>query len=470
MNRFYNTFGLPLVSLAFMTPAFALPAQAPSTTPDPMGQSKRIDAELKKLAQTPVGQEIAAMEKKFQDGMFQVTKAREEIRNGYMELEKTEAYRDYEKKRRALEDQREAKWTIERKAMAEAATKIYAARHEELKKLAPNDTPQARQLGLDVLTYPRVDGSTSTHPMSVIIASRVLGTPYQWVYPEPTGSPYRPRVNLQNDLFLFNEWEYYPSADKMEFSLAASRVVAQPPHAGQERVAIMINSLLAISTSTHDAYTNLIEGKCDLNLTARAPSEDELALARKKGVKIELRPIARDGLVFIVNYKNPVKTISREQVRQIYQGKIKSWIEVAGVASEIDALWRDRNSGSRELFDMLVPAGQPIPEPKSRRELFSNSMAGPFNQVTEDLNAIGYSVYYYEHYMALSPYTRMVAIDGIEPTAATIASGKYPFTATVYAVYRAGEPSGSPAMKLLDWLVSREGQAVVRESGYVPTN
>jgi hypothetical protein len=38
--------------------------------------------------------------------------------------------------------------------MAEAARKIYAARHEELKKLAPNDTPQARKLGLDVLTSP----------------------------------------------------------------------------------------------------------------------------------------------------------------------------------------------------------------------------------------------------------------------------------------------------------------------------
>ena len=470
MKRLFIALGQPfglLVCLAIVTLAFELFAQAPNTTPDPMAQSKRIDAELKELDQTPVGQKIAAMERKFEDGMFQVTKAREEIRNGYMKLEETEAYRDYEKKRRELENQREDQLTIERKVMAEAATKIYAARHEELKKLALNDTPQARQLGLDVLTYPRVDGSTSTHPLSVIIASRVLGTPYQWVYPEPTGSPYRPRFNLQNDLFLFDEWEYNPSADKLEFSLAASRVVAQPPHAGRERVAIMINSLLAISTSTHDAYTNLIEGRCDLNLTARALSEDELAMARKKGVKIELRPIARDALVFIVNYKNPVKTISREEVRQIYQGKIKSWIELAGVTNEIDALWRDRNSGSRELFDILVPAGQLIPEPKFRRELFSNSMAGPFNQVTEDLNAIGYSVYYYEHYMALSPYTRMIAIDGVEPTVATIASGKYPLTANVYAAYRAGEPAGSPAMKLLDWLVSPEGQSVVQESGYV---
>lgn len=66
-----------------MTLSLELFAQAPATTPDPVAQSKRIDAELKQLDQTPVGQEIAAMEKRFEDGMFQVSKAREEIRNGY---------------------------------------------------------------------------------------------------------------------------------------------------------------------------------------------------------------------------------------------------------------------------------------------------------------------------------------------------------------------------------------------------
>jgi phosphate transport system substrate-binding protein len=70
--------------------------------------------------------------------------------------------------------------------------------------------------------------------------------------------------------------------------------------------------------------------------------------------------------------------------------------------------------------------------------------------------------------MALSPYTRTVAIDGVEPNDDTIASGKYPYTAEVYAAYRGNESTNSPAMKLLGWLVSPEGQAVVRESGYVP--
>jgi phosphate transport system substrate-binding protein len=70
--------------------------------------------------------------------------------------------------------------------------------------------------------------------------------------------------------------------------------------------------------------------------------------------------------------------------------------------------------------------------------------------------------------MALSPYTRTVAIDGVEPTADTIASSKYPFVCDVFAAYREDQAPESPAMKLLHWLLSPEGQAVVRESGYVP--
>ncbi|SPE50538.1 hypothetical protein SBV1_1150028 [Verrucomicrobia bacterium] len=169
-----------------------------------------------------------------------------------------------------------------------------------------------------------------------------------------------------------------------------------------------------------------------------------------------------------MNQRNPVKSIGRAEILKIYRGGIRSWDQVGGTATNIVPLWRERNSASRELFDALVSKGQHLPEPLQKEDLFSESMAGPFNRVTQDVNSLGYSVYYYEHFMALSPYTRTVAIGGIEPNAESIASGKYPFTADVYVAYRTGEPANSPGTKLLTWLLSPEGQAVVRESGYVP--
>lgn len=435
---------------------------------EPWSQTKEVEDELRKLDQTPVGKQVSEIERKFNVGAQEARKAAEEAQFEWSQLRQTPAYRNYEMRRQALEEKRAARWNEERKAIAEVARKLYAARHKELTELATKDAPEVKRLGLDVLTFPRLDGSTSTHPLSVILASRVLGTPYEWIYPEPTGSPWRPRLEIPADLFLFDEYEYLPAREKMEFSLAASMVVAKPARPDQQRLAIMINSLLAISTSTHDAYTNLVEGRCDLNVTARAPSEDELASAKKKGVTIKLQPIAKDALVFIVNQKNPIKSIGRGEVLQIYERKIQTWNQLGDASGDIVPLWRERNSGSRELFDLLVTKGERLSEPTPKDELFSNSMAGPFNRVTQDTKALGYSVYYYEHYMALSPYTRTVAIDGIEPNANTIRSGKYPFTADVFVAYRADQPTNSAAMKLLSWLISPEGQAVVRETGYVP--
>jgi phosphate transport system substrate-binding protein len=434
---------------------------------EPLSNTHRIDDELRKLDESEIGKQVKELERRYSESESQLEKSLESYRNDFEKLQKSEAYRRYEETRRKLESERDSQWATERKIMAEAARKLYAARHEELKRLAPDDLPSLARIGLDVLTYPRVDGSTSTHPLSVILACRALGTPYEWIYPEPTGSLWSGRPNLPSDLFLFEPRSFYPSRNKLEFELAASRVVAKPARVGQERVAVMINSLLAANSSTHDAYTNLIAKKCDLNLTARAPSKDELALAKSKGVKLEIQPIARDALVFVVNRANRVTNLTVAQIEAIYRGNLKNWRDVGG-EGRIAAVWRERNSGSRELFDALISSTKLIPEPKYRPELYGIGMAGPYNIVTTDKSALGYSVYYYEHFMSLSPYTQTVAINGVEPNAQTIAAKTYPLVTVVYAAFRSGESPDTPAMKLLNWLLSPEGQRVVRESGYVP--
>lgn len=453
------------LSLACLTGSYQV--KAGERASDPLAHTREVEDELRKLNESEIGRQIADLEARASG----YDKERFTVQDQFLKLQRTEAYREYAKQRTALLNKLDTNWPVERKAMAEAARKIYAARHDELQSLAVKDVTHARELGLDVLTFPRMDGSTSTHPLNVIVACRVLGAPYEWLYPEPSGYPWSVTPPVPLELFLVpdigeTDW----GSTNYEFNLSASRVVAKPSRTGGQRMAIMINSLLATNNSTHDAYVNLIEGKCDLNLSARAPSDEETKLARTKGVKLELQPIAKDALVFIVNQQNGVRTVSSAQIRQIYEDKIKTWKELGGQTNAILALWRERNSGSRELFDMLVTKGSPLPEPKDRwaKELLANSMGGPFNRVTQESGGLGYSVYYYEHFMSLSPYTRLLAIDGVEPNAETIASGKYPWTANVYAAYRADEPAAGPAMKILNWLLSPEGQAVVRESGYVP--
>jgi ABC-type phosphate transport system substrate-binding protein len=103
------------------------------------------------------------------------------------------------------------------------------------------------------------------------------------------------------------------------------------------------------------------------------------------------------------------------------------------------------------------------------------SMVGPFNSIggnpwmdNGDALGLGYSIYYYTTAMFPHQYVKMIPVEGVEPTADTIRARAYPLVAEVYAAVRKDLPSDAAARRLLDWLLTAEGQQAVAESGYVP--
>jgi phosphate transport system substrate-binding protein len=439
--------------------------------PDLLEQTRRIDEQIRQLAaQTPA---VRAMR--------QIGNREQEIREERSALERTPEWKAYQTRLAELQRRRSEIAEAGRRQIADAARQIYETRHRQLRQSGRADLNEARRLGLDVLSYPRVDGSTSTYPLGVIMAARLLQVPYEWEYLETRGwLPFNPSPGnriLRPDPHSTSHTDsliWRAAADRTELQLAASRVFADPGRgedARQSRIARMINSVLAAHTNTHQAYVNLIDGRCDLNLTARKPSESERRMAEAKGVQIVTVPVALDALVFLVNVENPVENLTRQQLKQIYRAEIGNWSRVGGADTGIRALRRARDSGSRELFDELLMQGEQLGEPKDAlaSDLYDTmGMMGPFSRITQYPDALGYSIHYYEHYMAMSPRTRALSIDGVSPNAETIASGRYPFATQVHAAYREDAPVDGATRKLVQWLLSEEGQAVVAESGYVP--
>ena len=92
----------------------------------------------------------------------------------------------------------------------------------------------------------------------------------------------------------------------------------------------------------------------------------------------------------------------------------------------------------------------------------------PYIALNRDTSGLGYSGFYYERFMAGSPDTKVVAVDGVMPSYETIRDGRYPYVTEVYVVTLKGLDANSDAAKFKAWLLSEEGRAVVRESGYVP--
>jgi phosphate transport system substrate-binding protein len=281
--------------------------------------------------------------------------------------------------------------------------------------------------------YPRVDGSTSTHPLQVLVACRRLGVSCSWQDPTDPGA-------LR---------QIQPVTSTRESSGAGQQVLSLQ------------------HTGTHQSYVRLIANETDLILVARPPSEDELQAAQRAGVTLDVRPVALDAFIFLANVENPIESLDVELVRNVYQGKLTDWAQLGGAEGTIKALRRDRNSGSQELMESLVMRGAVTIEEPAVVEVVE-TMHGLIDRVARDGRALGYIVYYYAVNMLIDENVKIVGVGGVRPTSETIGEGTYPLVAEVYVVLRADTPGDSPTVTLRDWMLSAEGQTVVAESGYIP--
>lgn len=254
---------------------------------------------------------------------------------------------------------------------------------------------------------PRLDGSTSTVPLALAVCAEVLG---------------ESREEVQ-DLVHFNK--------------------------------------------TTTAYFNLLEGNADLLIVGEANDE---VMARKKELNFEWekQPFATDAFVFVVNEDNPVDSITVEQARDIYSGKITNWSELGGEDRPITALQRNEGAGSQTLMEKLVMQGTPMMDAPT--EYIVTTMGQLMEAVKSfdgSPSAIGYSVYYYAEEMKMAQGLKLLRLEGVEPNPDTIRSETYPLVNPKYIVIPAGEPKNAPNRVLFDWLLSEEGQTLIAKEGYV---
>ncbi len=221
---------------------------------------------------------------------------------------------------------------------------------------------------------------------------------------------------------------------------------------------------------TSEAWIALAEGRSDLLLVYEA-SEGTKAQLEQIGTELNVTPIGRDALVFIVNEDNPVQSLTRQQLVDIYTGKITNWSEVGGNDQPIQAFQRPEASGSQSLFmKLLMTDEEPMDAPKEYRPSEMGDLIEVLAEYNNSADALGYSVFYYASYMYQKPGLRFIAVDGVMPSDETIADGSYPLLNEYYLAVRADAEAGSPTMKLHDWILSDAGTQAIKDAGYIPLN
>lgn len=217
-------------------------------------------------------------------------------------------------------------------------------------------------------------------------------------------------------------------------------------------------------STTTQCYQKLMENKTDLVL-AYEGKED---IMKKVKESCTLSPIGIDGLVFITSSKNPVNSLTQQQVIDIYTGKITNWKQVGGNDLPIFPFQRDPASGSQVMFVKLAMKGKQPMNPA--RDNVVSSMEGLTSGVAAEYDnshgALGFSVYYYIHDMIKNPELKVLKIDGVMPSADSLAKRQYAYINPFFVAVRK-DVSGNTKI-IYDWLMSFGGSALLSEAGYVP--
>jgi phosphate transport system substrate-binding protein len=242
-----------------------------------------------------------------------------------------------------------------------------------------------------------------------------------------------------------------------------------------------------ICSRTANAFANLLDGAADA-VFLMGVSDQQREEAAARGLELELTPIGREAFVFIVSQGNPVSDLTSEQIRDIYSGQVDNWRQVGGKNHQIDAYQREEGSGSQTALQGVMD-GRPIKEPlRNERISGMDPMARAVADYKNSDHAIGFSFRHYLETMVGYDQIKLLSIDGVAPTPDNIASGAYPFTVDFYAVtarpVEPGLPVDDPyqselvyepdperaanAQRLIGWILTDQGQELVRAVGYVP--
>ena len=217
--------------------------------------------------------------------------------------------------------------------------------------------------------------------------------------------------------------------------------------------------------NTPDGYRHLAEKETDIFIGVY-PSDEQKAYAEENQTTFEYTPIGTEAFVFFVHKDNPITNLTTEQIKDIYSGKITNWRDVGGKNEKIAAFQRNEGSGSQSMLKRFM-GDMPIMDAPT--EMVNDLMAGIIEQVADyksKTNSIGFSFRYYVEGIIKNPDIKTISIDGIAPTSENIRNGSYPVLTPIYAVtYK--ENQNDNVDKLLEWILSDEGQYIINETGYV---
>ncbi len=202
----------------------------------------------------------------------------------------------------------------------------------------------------------------------------------------------------------------------------------------------------------------IIDGTTDIANASRDMKGKEIKLAEEKGVRPLRHIVAYDCIIPVVCSDNSLKDLTMDQLKSIYQGKVKNWKELGGPDRPVVVISRDTSSGTYEVWEKEVMKKERVFP--GAQLLASNGAV--VTAVAKNKNAIGYVGIGY-----LTKDVRALTVNSVAGSKTTALDGTFPISRPLFMFTK--EKIEGDVKNFLDYVKSLEkGQKYVEESGYVP--
>src|SRR5712672_2616352 len=202
----------------------------------------------------------------------------------------------------------------------------------------------------------------------------------------------------------------------------------------------------------------IIDGTAQIGMSSRRAKSSEIGAASAKGINMKPTIVAYDGIAVIVNAGNPVKSLTKKQVEQIFAGEVTDWSAVGGSGGKISIYTRNTSSGTYSDFKELAMKKRDY-APGSQKMAGNEQIA---SEVGRNPAGIGYVGMAYTK----AGGVKAMPIDGAVPSTKSVQAHTYPYWRPTF-YYTNGDPSGL-AKDFVDFTVGPGGQRIVAQVGFVP--
>ena len=190
-------------------------------------------------------------------------------------------------------------------------------------------------------------------------------------------------------------------------------------------------------------------GACQIGMSSRELKGDERDL-------VEI-VVARDGLAIIVHPSNPVRGAKVAEIKQIFAGDLRNWNYLGGPDKAITVVTREEGSGTRGAFQELVMGKTRI----FRGAITEDSNGTVREIVAHDPHAVGFI-----SLGLVNEQVRALELDGAVANEENIRNGRYRLVRPFLFVSRGGLTGA--AKEFVDFVLSNEGQALIKKEGLLP--